>query len=109
MALPTYGVLGQVQPAATTLATVYTVPNGRHTIARVIACNTVASAGAFRVAIEVNGEADNPANYVAYDEPINANDSLSSVPMGLNQNDVVKVRSVSGSVSFSVTGIEQDL
>jgi len=108
MTAATYGVLGQQKPFGGTLATVYTVPSGRKTIARIIACNTGAPS-AFRVAVEVAGEADSTANYWAFDEPINANDSLSSVPVGLNQGDVVNVQSDTGNIAFSVTGIEQDI
>lgn len=109
MASPIYGFLGQLQPSASSLSPVYTVPTGRRAIARVLASNAVGSVGAFRVAIEVGGESDAPANYIAYDMAIQPNDSVSSVPIALNAGDVVNVRSASGSVAFSVTGIEQDI
>lgn len=107
MAAATYGVLGQQKPSGSLLTTLYTVPAGRKTIARVIVCNQGAIS-LFRVVVEVGGAPDAPANYMAYDEQVNANDSVSSVPIGLNGGDVLNVQSDTGNVSFSVTGIEQD-
>lgn len=108
MAAAKYGVLGQLQPNGGVLATIYVVPMGRKTIARVIVTNTAGEA-AFRCAIEVAGEADVPANYVAYDKSIDPNDSVSSVPLALNAGDVVNVQSNTGTCAFTVTGIEQDV
>jgi len=108
MAAAKYGVLGQLNPLGGVLGAVYTVPAGRKAIVRIIATNT-AGVTTFRVAIEVNGEPDAVANYVAYDEPIAANDSMSSVPMGLNAGDVVNVQSFTGTIAFTVTGIEKDV
>jgi hypothetical protein len=103
----TYGILGQSAPAATTLTAAYTVPSAKHATARVLACNR-STATTFRIALSPAGAAIDNAHYVAYDQAIDANDSVSSVAFTVTETDVVRVYSDSGSVSFSVTGIEDD-
>ena len=108
MATPAiYGVLGQVQPSAGVLTTLYTVPAGRKTVCRVIVASTALSS-LFRVSVGVAGAPDAPFQALAYDERIAANDSLSSVPITVNGGDVVRVQSDSGTLAFTLSGIEQD-
>jgi hypothetical protein len=103
----TYGVLGQVAPAATTLTAAYTVPLNRHATVRVLACNRGATTS-FRIAVSPAGASIANAHYIAYDQPLDANDSVSSVAVTVTATDVVRVYSASGDVSFTVTGIEDD-
>lgn len=103
----TYGILGQSAPGATTLTTAYTVPSAKHATARVLVCNR-STATTFRIAVSPGGASIADAHYVAYDQALDANDSVSSVAFTVSASDVVRVYSVSGSVSFSVTGIEDD-
>jgi hypothetical protein len=103
----TYGVLGQVAPAATTLTTAYPVPVARHATVKVLACNR-STATTFRIAVSPGGESIANEHYIAYDQPLDANDSVSSVAVTVTAGDVVRVYSVSGNVSFTVTGIEDD-
>jgi hypothetical protein len=102
-----YGILGQSAPGATTLTTAYTVPEARHATARVLVCNR-ASADTFRIAVSPAGAAIDDAHYVAYDQAIDANDSVSSVAFTVTETDLVRVYSTNGALSFSVTGIEDD-
>jgi hypothetical protein len=109
MASPTYAILGQVTPAAATLTAIYTVPIGRKATCRVI-CANGASPALFRVSVGVGGAADSfPLQYVAIDEPINAGQSLASVPLAVNSGDVIRVQSNTGQAAFTVSGIEQDV
>ena len=102
-----YGILGQAAPAAGVVSGVYSGPVGRHATVRVLICNR-GSADTFRIAVSPNGAPLENKHYVAYDQSIDANDSVSSVAFTVTEYDQVLVRSAGGSVSFTVTGIEDD-
>ena len=77
----TYKVLGQSNPAATTLTTLYTVPAATETIiSTIVVANQAASAATYRIAVRVNGAGIAASQYIAYDVslPANASDTLSS-------------------------------
>lgn len=101
------GSLGQLKPAPSVLSAAYIVPAGRRAIVRVIVCNQALQTGV-RVSVGPRGAADSPEQYMAYDEIVNQNDTVASVPIALNELDVVRVYSTSGSVSFNISGIERD-
>ncbi len=102
------GILGQSSPPAVSLTDVYTVPALKNATVRVIVTNRVATPATFRVSVAPGGAADNVIHYIAYDTPIAKNDTGSTVAFMLDTTDVVRVRSSSGSLSFTVTGLEQD-
>ena len=102
-----YGILGQSAPGAITLTTAYTVPAGRHATARVLVCNR-SSNDTFRIALSPAGASIADSHYVAYGQAITANDSVSSVAFTVTETDLVRVYSTNGTLSFSVTGIEDD-
>jgi len=88
-----YKVLGQKKPAANTEWDVYTVSGTKDAI---INCITVA-----------NMDADNSATYRISVRP----DSSVALNLGItiNQNDVLTIRSSSGTVVFNVFGAELDV
>jgi hypothetical protein len=101
-------VLGQLHPAATTLSTLYTVPDlVQTTTSSLVVCNTSSGNTDFRVSIAVAGAADNIKQYIYYDQAISAKHSVVSI-MGLtlNEGDVVRVYSGNGNISFSLFGVE---
>ena len=102
-----FGILGQAAPAAATLAVAYPVPASKHATARVLVCNRGADTS-FRVAVSPLGVAIANQHYIAYGQALAVGDGLSSVPFTVTATDVVRVYSTSGSVSFTVTGIEDD-
>lgn len=102
-----HGILGQSAPGAASLTTAYTVPALRHATVRVLVCNR-AGADTFRIAVSPGGASIADAHYVAYGQPIAANDSVSSVAFTVTGGDLVRVYSVNGTCSFNVTGIEDD-
>jgi hypothetical protein len=102
-----FGVLGQSAPNASALTTIYTCPNNKHGTARMLVCNR-GSVDLFRIAISPGGAAVANAHYVVYDMPIVANDSLSSAAFTIEEDDVVRVYSANGNLSFTLTGIEED-
>lgn len=102
-----YGILGQSAPAAATFETAYTVPAGKHATAKVLVCNS-SYPTSFRIALAPNGAAIATEQYIAYDQQIESNDSVSSVAFTVGETDEVRTFSTSGAVSFTVTGIEDD-
>lgn len=103
-----YKVLGQSNPSATTLTTLYTVPSSTSAIlSTVCVCNQASSAGTFRVAIRPAGATAAAQHYIAYDAAIAANDSVFlTLGISLATTDVVSVYASSANMSFSAFGTE---
>lgn len=103
-----YKVLGQVNPAATTATTLYTVPASTQTIiSTVVVTNQAATAGTYRISVRVAAAADNAKQYIAYDVslPANASDTL-TLGVTLGATDVVTVYASSATFSFNAFGSE---
>jgi hypothetical protein len=103
-----YKVLGQANPAATTLATLYTVPSATSAIVSTLSvANLSASAITFRVAIRPAGASIANQHYIAYDAAVAANDSVFlTLGVSLAATDVVSVFASSANVAFSLFGSE---
>jgi hypothetical protein len=103
----TYKVLGQVEPAATTLTTLYTTPAATQAICSTLSiCNQGVST-LVRVAVRPAGEAINDKHYVVFDLAINANDTLPlTLGITLSATDVVSVYAGTATVSFNLFGSE---
>ena len=101
-------VLGQSAPSATTVTTLYTVPDlTQTTVSSLVICNRAGSGGTFRVSIHVAGAGADNKQYLFYDQSINANTTQTVViGMCLNQTDVVKVYASSADFSFNLFGVE---
>lgn len=104
----TYKILGQVNPAATTATTAYTVPASTQSIVNSIAvCNQSASAGTFRIAVRPAGATLAAQHYIVYDTAISANDTINpGITLSLGAADVITVYASSTSLSFTVSGVE---
>lgn len=104
----TYKVLGQVEPLATTDTTLYTVPSATQAVCSTLSvCNKAASAGTFRVRIKIAGAADDDKQFVCYDAPIAAKDTLLlTFGATLGAADVVVVYASSADISFQLFGSE---
>jgi len=102
------GVLGQLAPAGSVLSTLYTVPALRNATGRVIISNRGATDTNFRVSVGIDGAADDNAQYIAYDKPIEGNDTGSTIAFMIGNDDVLRVLAGNANLSFSFTGIEQD-
>ena len=104
----TFKVLGQVNPAATTLTTLYTVPGATSTTVSSIAiCNQAAADATFRISIQIAAAADNAKQYIYYDTTVEANDTfVATVGLTLATTDVVKIYASSGTLSFTAYGVE---
>jgi glucose-6-phosphate dehydrogenase assembly protein OpcA len=103
-----YKVLGQSNPLATTLTTLYTVPASTSTVASTInICNLSAVAASFRLAVRPAGATIANQHYIAYDVAIPANDSISfTIGLTLATTDVVSVYGSTANLSFALFGSE---
>ena len=101
-------VLGQLDPAATTTTTLYTVPSETMTtVSSFVACNRTGSAITFRLSVHVAGASADDKQYIYYDKSVAATDVLIAViGMTLNQTDVLKVYASAVDMSFNLFGVE---
>jgi glucose-6-phosphate dehydrogenase assembly protein OpcA len=104
----TYKVLGQSAPAATTDTTLYTVPSSTNAIvSSLVVANRASSSATYRVAIRPAGATIANQHYIAFDIPLDGNDSTSlTLGLTLAATDVITVRASSASCSFSAFGSE---
>jgi len=104
----TLKVLGQLEAAATTPETLYTVPaTVQTTTSSLIVCNRTGGALTFRVAVRVAGETLTNKQYIYYDRSIAINTSFTAVlGMTLGPADVVTVYASATGLSFNLFGVE---
>ena len=104
----TYKVLGNVNPAAATATTLYTVPGATSTIVSTInICNQAAANATYRIAVRPAGAALAANQYIAYDTVIPSNDSIAlTLGITLGNSDVVTVYANSTTLSFLAFGTE---
>lgn len=103
-----YKVLGQVNPAASGLTTLYSVPSGTQSVCSTLSICNIGTSNTFRVAVRPSGEALANKHYIIYENALNANDSVMlSLGLSLNSTDVVSVYTPSNSgLAFSLFGSE---
>ena len=101
-------VLGQLDPSATTVTTLYTVPDlTQTTVSSLVICNRSGSGITFRVSVHVAGAGADDKQFIFYDEALAATTTRTVViGMCLNQTDVVKVYASAANVSFNLFGVE---
>lgn len=98
----------QALAAANTNYTLYTVPAATTTVVSTITiCNQTTTQQTYRIAIRPAGAALAAAHYIAFDVPIQANDSTAlTLGITLGATDVVTIYSSSTSMSFAAFGAE---
>lgn len=96
--------LAQVNPAATTLTTLYSA-TGQALGDKVVICNTGTATAKVRVAVRPLGAAVATQMYLLYNEPI-AGESSYFLQMGwpLSNTDVISVYSDTANVAFNLSG-----
>ena len=101
-------VLGQLDPAATTVTVLYTVPDmTQTTVSSIVPANRTGSAITFRLSVHVGGAGADDKQYIYYGKSVAANDSLAIVlGITLNQTDVIKVHTSAVNMSFNMFGCE---
>jgi glucose-6-phosphate dehydrogenase assembly protein OpcA len=103
-----YKVLGQVNPAATTATTAYTVPAATEAIvSSIVVANQAATAGTYRIAVRPDGDTLAAEHYLAYDIslPANTSDTL-TLGVTMDATDVITVYASSTDFSFNIFGSE---
>jgi len=101
-------VLGQLDCAATTQETLYTVPDlTQTTVSSFAACNRTGSAITFRLRINVAGAGDDDKQFLYYDTSVAANTTFTAViGICLGQKDVVKSYASAVDMTFTLFGVE---
>jgi hypothetical protein len=101
-------VLGQSNPAATTAATLYTVPSAKSAvISTLVVANLSTSAATYRIAVRPGGATLANTHYIAYDVALSANDSTAlTLGITLATTDVVTVYASTANVNFTAFGDE---
>lgn len=108
MATETIKILGQVNPASTTLTPLYTVPASTVTVvSTLVVANRTSSTRTVRVSVAPGGAADSVEQYLLYDTPLVKNDSnFYTLGISLATTDVMRVYVDSVGVSFNLFGVE---
>ena len=101
-------VLGQSNPAATTLTTLYTVPASKEAVVSTISvANLTATAATFRIAVRPAGASIANQHYIGYDITVGASDStLITVGLTLAATDVISVYASTANLAFAAFGDE---
>jgi glucose-6-phosphate dehydrogenase assembly protein OpcA len=104
----TYKVLGQVNPAAATATTLYTVPAGTQTVVSTISiANLTGGELLFRIAIRPAGETLATKHYIAYNAKVAGQDTIFiTVGATLGATDVITVYGSTADVVFNAFGSE---
>jgi hypothetical protein len=104
----TYKVLGQSNPSATTLTSLYTVPSSTSTVVSTITvANLAASSATFRIAVRPAAESIANKHYIAYDVTVAALDTLTlTLGLTLATTDVISVYASTATMAFSAYGSE---
>ncbi len=104
----TYKVLGQINPTANTLTTLYTVPAATQTVVSTIAvCNQSNVATAFSLAVQPAGAAIASKHYLNYQTLIPGNDTITlTIGLTLGNTDVISANVGSGNISIHAYGSE---
>ncbi len=104
----TYKVLGQSNPSATTLTTLYTVPSATQAvISSISVANLTATAATFRIAVRPAGASITNAHYLGYDITVGASDTtIITVGITMNATDVLSVYASTANLTFQAFGSE---
>jgi len=104
-----YKVLGQVNPAATTEESLYTVPAATQAVVSSIAItNQAASSATFRIAIRPSADATTTAkHYLVYGTTVGAADTVVlTIGVTMAASDKIRVFGSTATLSFSAFGSE---
>ena len=102
-----YRVLGQSNPAATTLTTFYTVPAATSAVVSSITVCNLGVSTTYRIAVRPAGASIANSHYIVYDASLNAGDSVFlTLGLTLAATDVVSVFAGTANVAFQLHGSE---
>lgn len=102
-----YKVLGQSNPNAATLTTLYTTPAATQAVCSTLSICNLGVSTTYRVAVRPAGASVSNQHYLVFDSALNAGDSiLLTLGISLAATDVVSVFAGTANVSFSLFGVE---
>ena len=103
-----YKILGQINPTANTLTTLYTVPAGNSAVISTVSiCNQSAVASTFDIAVQPANASIQSKHYVNFKTPVPANDTIFlTLGITLAETDVISVNVGSSSISVNAFGSE---
>ena len=103
-----YKVLGQSNPSANTLTTLYTVPSATSAVVSSITiANLASSAATYRIAIRPAGASIANQHYLAYDVTVAALDTIAlTLGVTLATTDVITVYASTANLVFHAYGDE---
>jgi hypothetical protein len=95
-------------PAANTDVLLYTRSGSRDALASVIATNKSSDSATIRVWVVPFGQDAVPANHatIAYNAPVEGNNSLETFRFPVTPNDKVYVRASTADISFTLSGVD---
>ena len=102
-----YKVLGQQNPAATTLTTLYTSTSVETVVSTVTVANLAGSGATFRLLVQPSADVGAAANkqYLAYDVTVGANDTTTlTLGLTLASGDVLKIYASTATMAFNAFG-----
>jgi hypothetical protein len=107
----TYRILGQINPTANVLTTLYTVPPGNSAIVSSITIanldENAANGGAFRLSANASGVTVANGNYLSFGVNVPGRDSITlTLGVTLNAGSILSVNSNTSLISFSAFGTE---
>ena len=107
-----YKVLGQLSDASAGNVTLVDDQNGETIVSTIVVCNRASAERQFRIAVRVGGAALDNKQYISYDVPVPANDTIFlTLGITLADDDIITVSSYdagvgANDVSFSAFGQE---
>jgi hypothetical protein len=106
-----YKILGQVNPSATTVTTLETVPSATEAVVSTITvANLAGSAATYRIIVQPSAEASGSVlnkHYLAYDVTVGALDTTTlTLGITLSAGDVIKVYASTANLAFNAFGSE---
>lgn len=103
----TLKVLGQVNPLAATLTTLYTVPAATSTVVSTITITNLGISGTYRIAVRPADATLANQHYIVYDSSLNASDAVSfTLGITLATTDVISIYASTANFSFNAFGTE---
>ena len=103
-----YKVLGQSNPTANTLTTLYTVPAATPAvISTLTVCNLASANATYGIAIRPTGETIANKHYIAYSTTVPGNDTtIITIGMTVSATDVVSVSASTANLVFNAFGAQ---
>jgi hypothetical protein len=104
-------ILGQSNPSATTVTTLYTVPSAKEAVISTISvANLTATSATFRLILQPSADVSATIlnkQYLAYDITLGASDStVITIGLTLATGDVIKVYGSTANIAFQAFGDE---